>query len=411
MCLNNKNVVLCITGGIAAYKAVALASLLVKNNANVFPVLTKNALKFITPLTLKTITKNKVTYKMFDTSDFIPHISLAELADIVVVAPATANIIAKIANGIADDMVSTLILSTKATKIIIPAMNCNMYLNPITQENIKKLLKNDFLIMQPDTGNLACGTEGIGRFPEVDKIFEFISESIQNKKVENNFFKDKKVLITLGGTIEDIDPVRYISNRSSGRMGFSFAEAFDKCGAFVTIISGNVDERLLDDFKNKYKHIKIINIRSASNMKDEVIKFENDFDVYLMSAAVADYTVDFSDTKIKKNEEEIILKLKRTQDILKSLKKRDNAIYIGFAAETDDLLESARKKLKEKNLTFLIANNVKGDKSAIGSESAKIFLLNKWNDKINEFDYMDKKQLARKTVIEIEKIISANKNY
>ena len=406
MKLKNKNIVLCITGGIAAYKAVYLASYLIKQGAEVYAVLTENATRFITPLTLKSITGNKVTIEMFDESDFIPHISLADLADIVIVAPATANLIAKAATGMADDMVSTLLLSTTAPKVIVPAMNTNMYYNPMTQVNLQILNDNGYFVMKPDEGILACGTEGIGRFPEVENIYGFILKNVLNS---DSSFKDKKVLITTGGTIEDIDPVRYISNRSSGRMGLSFAEDFITRGAKVTIITANVSDLLMDSFKTKFRDIEIVNVRSADNMKEEVIKRSKDFDVYLMAAAVSDYSVNYSQHKIKKSHDDMTLELVKTTDILHTLPKRDNAIYIGFAAESDDLVENAKSKLLDKGVDFLIANEVVGEKGAIGNKKAEVYLLNKWNDDVQKFSYSDKASIANSVNNKIESILKEQK--
>lgn len=406
MKLKNKNIVLCITGGIAAYKAVYLASFLIKEGAEVYAVLTENAAKFITPLTLKSITGNKVTIEMFDESDFIPHISLADLADIVVVAPATANIIAKAATGMADDMVSTLLLSTTAPKVIVPAMNTNMYYNPMTQVNLQILNDNGYFVMKPDEGLLACGTRGTGRFPEVENIYGFI---IKNVLKSDSSFKDKKILITTGGTIEDIDPVRYISNKSSGRMGLSFAEEFIARGAKVTIIAANVSDLLMNDFRNKFNDIEVINVRSAANMNEELFKRADNFDLYLMAAAVSDYSVNYSQSKIKKSDYDMTLELVKTTDILKTLPKNDNAVYIGFAAESDDLVENAKSKLLDKGVDFLIANEVVGEKGAIGNKKAEVYLLNKWNDEIQKFSYSDKASIANSVISKVELILKEQK--
>jgi phosphopantothenoylcysteine decarboxylase / phosphopantothenate---cysteine ligase len=404
MQFKDKNIVLCVTGGIAAYKAVSLASLLKKEGALVHVVMTKNAMEFVTPLTFKTITKNKVTYNMFDNSDFVPHISLSTLADIVIVAPATANIIAKAANGIADDMVSTTLLSSTAPKIIVPAMNTNMYLNPITQENISRLKNAGYYIMEPDEGMMACGTKGDGRFPEIEKIYGFILFSLIKKK---SLFHGKKVLITTGGTIEDIDPVRCITNRSSGKMGFSFAEEFLLRGAKVTIIKANVSETVLSVFQKKYPNVEILNVRSAENMKNAVLEKSPSNDVIFMAAAVADFSPEYNDLKIKKTDE-LTLKLFKTEDILSILPKNEQSIYIGFAAETNDLLKNAKEKLLKKSLDFLIANEVLGESSAIGSDDAEVFLLNKWNDTVTEFGYVSKKELAKPVLDKIENLVKHN---
>lgn len=403
MNIKNKNVVLCITGGIAAYKAVSLASFLKKKGANVHCVMTKNATEFVTPLTLKTVTGNKVTKEMFDDSDFIPHISLSELADIIIVAPATANIIAKAAGGIADDMVSTILLSSKAIKMIIPAMNTNMYLNKITQKNVKILKDNDFKIMEPDEGLLACGMEGPGRFPEIEKVYDFIAKNFDTKK---KIFKGKRILITAGGTIEDIDPVRFITNRSSGLMGYSFADEFISQGADVTIISGNVSDIVKNEFVNRHDNVKIVDVRSAKELKKEIEKNIKNKNIFIMTAAVADFSPEYKDKKIKKTNDKISLKLNKTDDILSSIKKNKNTIYIGFAAETENLIKNAKEKLKKKKLDIIIANLVKGPKSAIGSNKAEVVILNKWDDNEHLVEYADKKRIVKSIVEYLIKILS-----
>ncbi|HOV15147.1 MAG TPA: bifunctional phosphopantothenoylcysteine decarboxylase/phosphopantothenate--cysteine ligase CoaBC [Spirochaetota bacterium] len=396
----DKNIVLCVTGGIACYKAVNLASLLKKNGANVYVVMTKNATRFVTPLTFKNITKNKVVTKMFDDSDFVPHITLSDLADILIIAPATANIIAKVSFGIADDMVSTLLLSTKAPKFIIPAMNTNMYLNPIVQENLNRLKKFDFNVMEPDSGLLACGASGIGRFPDEEKILGFIIKSLPKKE---SFFYGKKILITLGGTIEDIDPVRCITNRSTGKMGFSFAKEFISRGGKVNIIAGNVSELELYKFTKRFGDQNIKFIRSALELKDSIDKQILDNDILFMASAVADYSPIYNANKIKKNNEKLTLDLNKTVDILKNLKKSENKLYIGFAAESENLIQNAKEKLVKKGLDYLIANEISGEKASIGNDKAEVFLINRFDSNTEKFEYSDKSEIAKKVLDAIEK--------
>ena len=403
--LSKKNIVLCVTGGIACYKSVILASLLKKEGANVFVVMTKNATKFVNPVTFKNITKNKVTTKMFANDDFVPHISLADLADLVIIAPATANIIAKASYGIADDMVSTLLVSSKAPKFIIPAMNTNMYLNPITQENIQRLKKFDFKVLEPDTGMLACGVEGVGRFPEIEKIYGFILKNLGDR---NSVFYNKKILITLGGTVEDIDPVRCITNRSSGKMGFSFAEEFIIKGANVKIICGNVSSLELHNFQKKFCDTEIQFVRSAKDMKEAVTQNIDNFDLLFMASAVADYSPEYSESKIKKENDDLVLKLRKTEDILKSIPKKENKIYVGFAAESDNLIENAKNKLIKKQLDFVIANEIVGEQAAIGNDKASVFILNKWNVDIKKIDYSQKSVIAKSVCNELEELIKKN---
>lgn len=403
--LKDKNIVLCVTGGISAYKSVYLASKLKKLGANVITVMTKNAVKFVSPLTFKSITGNKVTVEMFDESDFIPHIKLSDLADLVVVAPATANIIAKAACGIADDMISSLLLSVRSPILIVPAMNTNMYQNKIFQDNLSKIVEFGFYTMEPATGVLACGTSGIGRFPEIDAVVGKIEKILYTKSV---LFSRKKVAITLGGTIEDIDPVRYICNRSSGKMGLAFAEEFALRGAEVSIIAGNVDELALNKFRLKFPDIEITRIRSAKELKENLLKKEAFCDIIFMCAAVADYKPEYSEMKIKKTKEELDLKLFRTEDVIGGLKKSSSKIYIAFSAESENLVENAYHKLINKKVDFIIANETIGEKKAIGGDNAEVVLLNRWNENLFNVEYSDKRSVSIKTLDEIEKIYLTN---
>ena len=403
--LKDKNIVLCVTGGISAYKSVYLASKLKKLGANVITVMTKNAVKFVSPLTFKSITGHKVTVEMFDESDFIPHIKLSDLADLVVVAPATANIIAKAACGIADDMISSLLLSVRSPILIVPAMNTNMYQNKIFQDNLSKIVEFGFHTMEPATGVLACGTSGIGRFPEIDAVVGKIEKILYTKSV---LFSGKKVAITLGGTIEDIDPVRYICNRSSGKMGLAFAEEFALRGAEVSIIAGNADELALNKFRLKFPDIEVTRIRTAKELKENLLKKEDFCDIIFMCSAVADYKPEYSEMKIKKTKEELDLKLFRTEDVIGGLNKSSGKIYIAFSAESENLVENAYHKLINKKVDFIIANETVGEKKAIGGDNAEVVLLNRWNDNLFKVEYSDKRSVSIKTLDEIEKIYLTN---
>ena len=401
--IEGKHITICVTGSIAAYKAVALASFLKKKKAEVHIILTKSAERFVSAITFKSLTGNPVITKMFDSSSFIPHISIAQLSDLILVAPATANIIAKAANGIADDMVSTTLLSSKAPKIIVPAMNTAMYENQITQQNLKKLTDFGFEIMEPDSGEMACGTSGKGRFPEINQIYGKIIKVLSSQRTTP--LSGKKILITAGGTIEDIDPVRYISNRSSGRTAFAFAEAFISMGAKIKIITGHVSERALDDFTSKFGNTDIITVRSAADMKKAVDNNFEDCDILFMCAAVADYKPNYSNHKIKKADGNMFLELSRTNDILCSLSKNANKIIIGFAAETDNVEEYARKKLEKKNLDFVIANKVCGEESAIGREKSGLMLFSQKNSEPIIFPYSTKVENAFKISKKIGELI------
>lgn len=391
--MKNKNIVLCVTGGIAAYKAVTLASMMTKAGANVYVIMSRHATQFVTPLTFKTITRQKVTVGMFDDSQFIPHISLSDMADVAVVAPATANIIAKAAAGIADDMISTLLVSSAAPKLIVPAMNTNMYLNPVTQDNIAKLRHYGYRFTEPDSGRMACGTVGVGRYPDNEHIFADIVNILSYKK---SVFCGRKVLITLGGTREAIDPVRYIGNRSSGTMGFAFAECFIRRGAAVTVIAANTDSAVRQTFCRAYPSVRIIDALSAADMADAVHSQMPDNDILLMCAAVADYRPVYSDQKIKKSDSDIVLALSRTEDIIAGLDKDPAKMYIAFSAETQNVTENAQTKLTRKGADYIIANQVCGTQDAMGGSKSKILLIDK--NGIEELPYGNKTDNAGKVL-------------
>ena len=356
--LKDKNIVLGVTGGIAAYKVPELVRKLRKAEANVQIVMTKNAQEFITPLTFQTLSQLPVITEMFRpiTSAEVLHVSLADKADLVVIAPATANIIAKLAVGLADDFLSTLVLATKAPIILAPAMNVNMFNNPATQENIALLKKRGFYFIGPDQGELACGWEGKGRMAEIEEIFQFIKTMLTPKDLTG-----KKILVTAGPTREYLDPVRFITNRSSGKMGYALAQAAYSRGAEVTLVTGPT--------YLSPPPVKIISVETADQMCQETIKIYPTMDLVIMAAAVADYRPkDFSGQKIKKKEDNITISLVKNPDILAKMgENKGSTILVGFAAETEDLLRNAQKKLKEKNLDLIIANDV--TQSGAGFES------------------------------------------
>lgn len=402
--LKGKNIVLVVTGGIAVYKAVELASRLVKSGANVYTVMTANAVEFVNPLTFKTITRNKVTIELFDTSEFIPHISLSDLADLVVVAPATANIIAKAAHGIADDMASTLLLSVDVPKLVVPAMNTKMFDNPITQKNLDILKGAGFTLMEPDCGYLACGDSGRGRFPEITRIFGVISTLLRDK---NHPLLNKNILITAGGTIEDIDPVRFITNRSSGKTAFYMAREFYNYGANITVIAGNVDNNIKDDFIKTCLEANVVDVRSADDMFKSVNSHIKKSDILIMAAAVADFTPDTQNSKIKKKDGGLTLHLNNTKDILKNIEKKENLVYIGFAAESDNLEKNAVEKMSAKNLDYIIANSVNGEKNAMGSDKNELLVFkNGSNSEILRIPFGDKSENIKKLCSELSQIIA-----
>ena len=351
--MKNKCIVVGVTAGIAAYKICQLVSSLKKQGNEVHVIMTKEAEKFVTPLTFQTLSNQKVITDMF-TVDYTPdvhHISLAKKADLFIVAPATANIIAKIAHGLADDMLTTTFLAATCPKLIVPAMNTNMLNNPITQDNIATCQKYGMHIMCSGAGYLACGDVGAGRLPEPEEIEDAIASLIETDRYLNG----RHVVITAGATQEEIDPVRYITNHSTGKMGYALAKEARNAGARVTLISGKTN-------LPKPYGVDVVNVTSAADMAKSVIdNFEN-ADVVIMSAAVADYTpIEKAEQKIKKTDGDLSIALKRTQDILLTIgqKKREDQIVIGFAMETENLLENAAKKLQEKNANYIIANSIR----------------------------------------------------
>ena len=395
--LKDKNVILGVTGGIAAYKSVDLASRLRKAGANVHVIMTKGAQNFVTPLTFREITGNPVTTTMWGevTNHNVEHIALANLADLVIVAPATANFIAKCAMGMADDMLTTTLLATKAPIFFAPAMNSNMYENQLTQKNIDVLIESGWNFIPPESGHLACGTDGVGRMPEPADIVDFVYFTMA-------FAADMlgiKVLVTAAGTYEPIDPVRYIGNRSSGKMGYAIAEAAKKRGAEVILVSGPSALTPPDG-------VEFIGVESAAEMRDAVMEHFSEADMIIKAAAVADYRVrNASDQKIKKNDEELTLVLEKNPDILKELgeKKRTGQILVGFAAETQNLLEYAKAKLEKKNLDMIVANDVSRKDAGFNTDTNVVKLLYR-NGTIEELPIMTKHKLADELLNRVLKI-------
>lgn len=369
--LTGKCVVLGVTGSIAAYKIAYLASALKKQHCDVHVIMTKNATEFITPLTFETLTGNKCLVDTFD-RDFqfdVTHISIAKKADLMLIAPASANVIAKMANGIADDMLTTTVLASKAIKLVSPAMNTNMLQNPITQDNLKKLESYGFEIITPATGLLACNDVGEGKMPEPEVLFEYILKHIAAEKD----LVGKKVVVTAGPTQEAIDPVRYITNHSSGKMGYALAKACMLRGAEVTLISGPtaIDPPMF---------VHIIKIKSAQEMFDAVSANSDSADLIFKAAAVADYTPTvIHDNKVKKKEGDMAIPLKRTEDILKHIgsKKRSDQLICGFSMETENMLENSAIKLEKKNVDMIVANNLKVSGAGFGVETNIVTIITK----------------------------------
>ncbi len=396
MLLKDKTVLLCISGGIAAYKIVSLASMLVKQGATVHTIMTENATKFIAPLTFETLTKNKCITDTFN-RDFeydVKHISLAKAADIVVVAPATANVIAKMAHGIADDMLTTTVLASTAPKLVVPAMNTNMYRNPITQDNICLLQQYGFEVMMAESGLLACGDVGEGKMPEPEAILENICQFIALP----HDLEGKRVLVTAGPTQEPIDPVRYITNHSTGKMGYALANVAAFRGAEVILISGETSLK-------KPTFVHTISVKSAQDMYEAVMAHAGECDFIFKAAAVADYTtVEVADNKIKKKEGDMSIPLKRTKDIIKALGENRKAgqVICGFSMETQNMVENSKKKLEAKNIDMIVANNLKVAGAGFGTDTNVITIITK--DNCHELPIMSKMDAASAIIDEAIKI-------
>ncbi len=384
----NKCIIVGITGGIAVYKICYLVSSLKKQGYDVHVLMSKEAQEFVTPLTFQTLSNNKVITDMF-TIDYTPdvhHISLAKKADLFVIAPATANVIAKVANGIADDMLTTTFLASNCKKLIVPAMNTQMLMNPVTQDNIQKCRNYGMHIFESNSGYLACGDVGKGRLPEPAEIEDKIKEVLEDDK----FLAGKHILVTAGPTSEAIDPVRMITNHSTGKMGYALARAARNMGAHVTLVSGT---RKIEDIRD----VEMVHVTSAKDMAEAVLSRQNDMDCMILAAAVADYTpVSVADNKIHKSEGEMSIPLKRTQDILKTLgeNKKDGQVLIGFSMETENMVERTKEKLVKKNCDYIVANNLKEKGAGFGTDTNIVTLISKDYEK--EFGILSKYDTAVK---------------
>ena len=383
----SKCVVIGVTGGIAVYKALDVISALRKKDIEVHVIMTESASKFVNPLTFQSISQNMVVTDMFAEPKAweIQHISLAQKADLMLIAPATANIIGKVANGIADDMLSTTIMASTAKVIFAPAMNTNMYQNKIVQGNIEKLKNFGYDFIEPTSGRLACGDVGIGKLADVNTIVERVLTELNDREQD---LKGKKVLISAGPTIAPIDPVRYITNRSTGKMGYAIAEEARDRGAEVILVSGPTN-------LNPPKNVRIINIKTNEEMKNEIFNNFDWADIVIKSAAVADYKPkEYSKEKIKKGESDLNLCLTKDSDILKSLgEMKTHQVLVGFAAESNNVLENANKKLKNKNLDFIVANDITSSDTGFGTDDNKVVIISKDNEML-ELEKMSKKEVA-----------------
>lgn len=365
-----KNVVVGVTGGVAVYKALDVISRLKKKDINVDVIMTKSACEFVTPLSFQSLSQNAVIKNMFDEPRAfeIQHISLAKKADVLVVVPATANIIGKVANGIADDMLSTTIMATNAKVIFAPAMNTNMYNNPIVQENIKKLISYGYEFINPSSGRLACGDVGDGKLADTEEIAEVILSHLHEPKD----LLGKKVLVTAGPTRANLDPVRFLTNRSTGKMGYAIAEEARDRGAEVVLVSGPTGIKAPIG-------VKIIKVETNEEMLNAVKAEFDTSDIVVKSAAVSDYKPNtYSDKKIKKGPGNLNIELVRDNDILKELGTlKKHQILVGFAAESNDVIENAHIKLKKKNLDYIVANDITESNSGFGSDTNRVTIINR----------------------------------
>ncbi len=401
--LKNKEIIVGVTGGIAAYKTVELIRNLTKRGANVHVVMTKNAMEFVTPLTFQTVSGNTVIHEMFElfTGSKIGHITLADIADLLVIAPATANIIGKIANGIADDFLTTMIMATTVPVFFVPSMNTKMWGSPMVQANIEKLRNAGYELMEPAIGDLACGTEGKGRLPTVEEILEKMEDIFTDKD-----FAGEKILITAGPTVEFIDPVRCITNISSGKMGYAMAKIAKRRGAEVTLITGPTAIQL------PRNDIPTVSINSACDMRNAVMKHSKDATVIIKTAAVADFKCRSENRqKIKKkaNSNYLTLELEKNPDIIGELgKNKGDRIIVGFAAETENLIEHASEKLKKKNLDLIVVNDVSKAGIGFGSDENEVIIIEK-SGSTKRVPQLSKDEVAKIILDSVKKIMRKRK--
>ncbi len=391
--LKGKNIILGVTGSIAAYKTAGLASMLVKQGCNVHVIMTENATNFINPITFESLTGNKCLVDTFDRNFQyqVEHVSIAKLADVVMIAPASANVIAKLAHGMADDMLSTTVLACKCKKIIAPAMNTNMYENPIVQDNIRICQSYGMEVITPAVGYLACGDVGAGKMPEPETLFEYIEkEAAYEKDLEG-----KRILVTAGPTREALDPVRYLTNFSTGKMGYAIAKAAALRGASVTLVTGKTEIK-------KPSFVKVIEVESAADMFEAVTKEFRDQDAVIKAAAVADYRPKEVNTeKTKKKDGDLTISLERTEDILKWLgeHKTKGQFLCGFSMETENMIENSREKLNRKKIDMIVANNLKVEGAGFGTDTNVVTIITK--DSEIALQKMTKEEVAHRLLSEI----------
>lgn len=395
--LKGKTVLLGVSGGIAAYKAAALASALVKQHAAVEVVMTENATEFVTPLTFEQLTGRRVMVDTFDRnfSHQVEHIALAERTDLVIVAPATANVCAKFAHGLADDMLTTTVLACRCPKLIAPAMNTNMFENPVTQDNLKLLEHYGWEIIPPASGRLACGAVGKGKLPEPEVLLDYVMCFLAMP----HDLEGKRVLVTAGPTQEALDPVRYLTNHSSGKMGCAIAKMAMLRGADVTLVCGPLSV-------TPPPFVKTVNVVSAQDMFDAVTSLAPKSDLIFKAAAVADYTpAEYNDQKMKKSDNDLSIPLKRTQDILKYLgeHRTDGQVICGFSMETQNMIENSKKKLQSKNIDMICANNLKTEGAGFGVDTNVITVITK--SEVKELPLQSKESVANAILDESLKLL------
>nr|WP_245526676.1 bifunctional phosphopantothenoylcysteine decarboxylase/phosphopantothenate--cysteine ligase CoaBC [Acetohalobium arabaticum] len=394
--MKNKSILLGVTGGIAAYKALEIVSSLKKLGAEVDVIMTESATEFVQPLSFRSLSHNPVIVDMFTEPKQwnVKHISLAEKADLCLIAPATANIIGKVANGIADDMLSTTVMATNAPVLLAPAMNCNMYDNPILQQNLTKLKELDYQLIEPDAGYLACGTEGKGRLPAPDEIVNELIKRL-TKGLE---LTDQRILITAGGTQEPIDPVRFIGNHSSGKMGYTVAKEAARRGAEVTLVTAPTALQTPVGVES-------IQVQTAQQMYERVMELQAEQDIIIKAAAVADYRPQkIAENKIKKDDSDLVIKLERNPDILAELgNRKEEKLLVGFAAESEDLIANAEEKLERKNLDLILANDITADDAGFGTDTNRGIIISRTDRE--ELPTLPKEEVASRLLDRITNLL------
>ncbi len=402
--LRDKQIIVGVTGGIAAYKAAELVRILAKKGAHVHVVMTKNAMEFVTPLTFQTLSGNSVTHEMFEllAGSKIGHIALSDLADQLVIVPATANIIGKIAGGIADDFLSTMVMATRVPVLFVPAMNTKMWESKIVQGNIDKLKENGYEFIEPDTGDLACGWEGKGRMPPVEDVIEKMEDIFTSKDLVG-----ERIMVTAGPTQEFIDPVRCITNRSSGKMGYALAKIAHRRGAEVILVAGRTD----------LPHpagVEVIEVVTATEMRNAVIARQANCTVIIKAAAVADFrskALRYHKIKKKPGEEEVVLELERNPDILQELGRiKEDRILVGFAAETDNLIQNAQNKLRKKNLDLIVANDITKQGIGFGSDENEVIIVSAYG-RAKHVPKLSKEEVAHVILDAVKRVIKKKRKY